>query len=88
MAGNFYSECKTPRYILVRVFNFQVKESTLQALREKVKISPSVMERSGKFSGGDKRVTQHHTLPQAALQVERQRADNLKQQGTRDIEQL
>lgn len=85
MAGNFYSEYKTPRYILVRVF--KVKERTLQALGESENLTIS-HGKIQKVLRGDKRMTQHHTLPQDALPVERQRADTLKQQGTRDIEQL
>lgn len=39
MAGNFYSEYKIPRHILVRIFNFKITERTLQAFRKKIEIT-------------------------------------------------
>lgn len=71
---------------LVRVFN--VQERTLQAFREKMSIWPLVITASSrKFSGG-KRGDPTPTLPQDALQIERQQADTLKLQTMLDTEHL
>lgn len=89
MAGNFYSEYKIPRHILVRLFNFKVTERTLQAFRKKMEITfqkKNIRLVLEIFTATFKKQCHHVTTH--SVKIEWQQVDNLEHKTIMETEHL